>query len=404
MEPDEAALDYVRARDQGRPWQVVGADPAPQACRAAYDLGARADGDGAARCAWRRCRCAGRGPAIDQASIGSCAGSRLDDLRAAAASCAGAASRRVHALRHARQPQRLCRGRARRPAGDPGRGRRRHPRAGLHHLLGLPGRAERQRGLDLHPAVQLLRAATAPQRAGLPRRPACRRGLRRRRRDRRPAPDAGGRATNRPGPRLGVRRRCLRRRRHHRLRRVRDGFGKEFDEDELRAMCFPRLRPEFPDQVRPGDIVVAGRNFAHHNHVEVSVAIRASGIAVVVVESCEATFIRRALNTGLPIMTCPGIAAAVKDGEIIAADPATGAVTLPVGPRAAGEALLRPHGADLAGRRRHPAAGTRIRGTPRRHDRRKRHDHPPRRAGGRRRARPALRRPRPGLPRPARSA
>jgi 3-isopropylmalate/(R)-2-methylmalate dehydratase small subunit len=109
---------------------------------------------------------------------------------------------------------------------------------------------------------------------------------------------------------------------------VRDGFGKEFDEAALRAMCFRRLRPEFPDEVRPGDIVVGGRNFAHHNHVEVSVAIRASGIAVVIVESCEATFIRRALNTGLPIMTCPGIAAAVRDGDVIAADPATGAVTL----------------------------------------------------------------------------
>jgi len=112
---------------------------------------------------------------------------------------------------------------------------------------------------------------------------------------------------------------------------VREGFGKEFDEDALRAMCFRRLREEFPEQVRKGDIVVAGRNFAHHNHVEVSVAIRASGIAAVVVESCEATFVRRALNTGLPIMTCPGIAEAVQDGEVISADPATGEVTLASG-------------------------------------------------------------------------
>jgi 3-isopropylmalate/(R)-2-methylmalate dehydratase small subunit len=112
---------------------------------------------------------------------------------------------------------------------------------------------------------------------------------------------------------------------------IREGFGKEFDEAALRAMCFRRLRAEFPAQVRPGDIVVGGRNFAHHNHVEVSVAIRASGIAAVVVESCEAGFVRRALNTGLPVMICPGIAAAVQDGETIAADPATGVVTLPSG-------------------------------------------------------------------------
>ncbi len=109
---------------------------------------------------------------------------------------------------------------------------------------------------------------------------------------------------------------------------IRDGFGKEFDEEALRAMCFRRLRPEFPAEVRPDDIVVGGRNFAHHNHVEVSVAIRASGVAVVVVESCDSGFLRRALNVGLPVMICPGIQRAVRDGEVIGADPETGIVTL----------------------------------------------------------------------------
>ena len=112
---------------------------------------------------------------------------------------------------------------------------------------------------------------------------------------------------------------------------VAGGFGKAFDEDALRAMCFRRLRPEFPAEVRPGDIVVGGTNFGHHNHVEVSVAMRASGIAVVVVESCESGIVRRALNVGLPIMTCPGIVAAVEDGEVLEADPATGVIHAPRG-------------------------------------------------------------------------
>ena len=107
---------------------------------------------------------------------------------------------------------------------------------------------------------------------------------------------------------------------------VREGFGKAFDEDALRAMCFRSLRPEFPAEVRPGDIVVGGRNFGHHNHVEVSVAMKASGIATVIVESCESGIIRRALNVGLPIMTCPGIADTVEDGDVIEADPATGVI------------------------------------------------------------------------------
>ncbi|MFT8244902.1 hypothetical protein [Roseomonas sp. BN140053] len=107
---------------------------------------------------------------------------------------------------------------------------------------------------------------------------------------------------------------------------VREGFGKAFDEDTLRAMCFRSLRPEFPAEVKPGDIVVGGTNFGHHNHVEVSVAIKVSGISVVIVESCESGIIRRALNVGLPIMTCPGITAAVEDGEVLEADPATGII------------------------------------------------------------------------------
>jgi 3-isopropylmalate/(R)-2-methylmalate dehydratase small subunit len=110
---------------------------------------------------------------------------------------------------------------------------------------------------------------------------------------------------------------------------VAQGFGKAFDEEALRAMCFRALRPEFPAKVRQGDIVVGGTNFAHHNHMEVSVAIKASGISCVVVESCESAIIRRALNVGLPIIICPGITAAVEDGETIEADPATGIVRTP---------------------------------------------------------------------------
>ncbi len=112
---------------------------------------------------------------------------------------------------------------------------------------------------------------------------------------------------------------------------VANGFGKAFDTDALRAMCFRRLRPEFPAEVRPGDIVVAGRNFAHHSHIEVPVAMKAAGIVAVVVESAESAIIRRALNIGLPFITCPGIAAAVQDGEVLEADPATGIIRAPSG-------------------------------------------------------------------------
>ncbi len=109
---------------------------------------------------------------------------------------------------------------------------------------------------------------------------------------------------------------------------VRDGFGKAFDTTLLKSMCFRRLNPRFPEEVQQGDIVVGGVNFAHHNHIEVSAAIKLSGIAVVVVESSESGFIRRALSQGLPVVLMPGITKLVEDGDRIAVNPATGAIRL----------------------------------------------------------------------------
>lgn len=109
---------------------------------------------------------------------------------------------------------------------------------------------------------------------------------------------------------------------------VRDGFGKPFDLEALKAMCFRKLRPEFPEQVREGDIVVGGINFAHHNHVEVSAAIKASGVSLVMVESCESGFVRRALSQGLAVVAVPGIATSVEDGDVVSCDVAAGVVTL----------------------------------------------------------------------------
>lgn len=124
---------------------------------------------------------------------------------------------------------------------------------------------------------------------------------------------------------------------------VRKGFGKPLDHAALRAMCFKRLRPEFPDEVQPGDIVVAGSNFAHHNHIEVSVALKASGLAAILADSCESGFIRRALNVGLPVMTCPGASDLVEDGEEIAVDPGSGRIVAAKSGHALTFAPFSPH-------------------------------------------------------------
>jgi 3-isopropylmalate/(R)-2-methylmalate dehydratase small subunit len=79
--------------------------------------------------------------------------------------------------------------------------------------------------------------------------------------------------------------------------------------------------------VTPGDIVVAGRGFGIPSHPPASMALRAAGIAAAVVESTDSAFIRRSLNAGLPVVTCPGITAAVEEGDELEVDLATGRLT-----------------------------------------------------------------------------
>lgn len=104
-------------------------------------------------------------------------------------------------------------------------------------------------------------------------------------------------------------------------------FGDEHDPAELARLCFAGLVPDFADRVRPGDIVVAGRAFGIPSHPPAPMALRAAGIGAVVVESTDTAFIRRSLNAGLPVVTCPGISAAVEEGDELEVDLAAGRLT-----------------------------------------------------------------------------
>jgi len=97
-----------------------------------------------------------------------------------------------------------------------------------------------------------------------------------------------------------------------------------FDIPALKAMLFVLLDPDFPQKVREGDIVVAGRNFAHHSHPHACVAMIESGIRACVVESTDSAFIRKGLNYGLPIVPCRGITEIAATGDEIETDLGTG--------------------------------------------------------------------------------
>jgi 3-isopropylmalate/(R)-2-methylmalate dehydratase small subunit len=80
------------------------------------------------------------------------------------------------------------------------------------------------------------------------------------------------------------------------------------DPAELAAHCMEDADPEFAGKVKPGDFIVAGRNFgcgSSREHAPVS--IKTAGVSAVLAESFARIFFRNAINVGLPILECPGV-------------------------------------------------------------------------------------------------
>jgi 3-isopropylmalate dehydratase small subunit len=99
------------------------------------------------------------------------------------------------------------------------------------------------------------------------------------------------------------------------------------DHASLASHCMEDIDTEFVKKVQPGDIMVADWNFGCGSSREhAPIAIKASGIAVVIAASFARIFYRNAINIGLPIMECPEAAAGIKAGDKVSVDFATGEI------------------------------------------------------------------------------
>ena len=91
--------------------------------------------------------------------------------------------------------------------------------------------------------------------------------------------------------------------------------------------CLESLNPRFPVEVEAGDLVVAGRNFGCGSSRESAPeALQALGVACVIAESFARIFLRNAVAIGLPVLACPGVAAAFENGDRAEVDLASGEV------------------------------------------------------------------------------
>lgn len=93
------------------------------------------------------------------------------------------------------------------------------------------------------------------------------------------------------------------------------------DHAELASHCMEDLDSDFKKKSETSRIIVAGRNFGCGSSREhAPIAIKASGIQLVIADSFARIFYRNSINIGLAIVECPEAAEAIEEGHTVEAD------------------------------------------------------------------------------------
>lgn len=80
---------------------------------------------------------------------------------------------------------------------------------------------------------------------------------------------------------------------------------KTLDMRELASHVMEDLDPDFARKVKPGDFIVAGKNFGcGSSREQAPLAIKYADVSAVLAKSFARIFYRNAINTGLPVVEC----------------------------------------------------------------------------------------------------
>jgi len=86
--------------------------------------------------------------------------------------------------------------------------------------------------------------------------------------------------------------------------------------DDMKQYAFSPLCPELAAQIRPGDVIVAGKNFGcGSSREQAPEIIKALGIRCVIAKSFARIFFRNAINNGLLLVENPTLRDAVSEGD-----------------------------------------------------------------------------------------
>ena len=93
------------------------------------------------------------------------------------------------------------------------------------------------------------------------------------------------------------------------------------DHKELASHCMEDIDKTFVNRVQQGDIITAGQNFGCGSSREhAPIAIKASGVSLVIAKSFARIFYRNAINIGLAIVECSEAADNISEGDKVEAD------------------------------------------------------------------------------------
>ena len=90
---------------------------------------------------------------------------------------------------------------------------------------------------------------------------------------------------------------------------------------ELASHCMEDIDKDFVKKVKPGDIIVAERNFGCGSSREhAPIAIKASGVSCVIACSFARIFFRNSIDIGLTILECEAAAKEIRSGDEVEVD------------------------------------------------------------------------------------
>lgn len=103
------------------------------------------------------------------------------------------------------------------------------------------------------------------------------------------------------------------------------------DPKEMAEHALEDLDPTFVENVQPGDIIVAGKNWGCGSSREQAVTcLKEAGVGAIVARSFARIYFRNCINQALPIVTCDAVDG-VAAGDEVSIDFAAGTVTTPQG-------------------------------------------------------------------------